>query len=418
MRVLWVVNTLFPFPAKKIGVNYSFFGGWMIGLMNTIIKYNNIELAVATTYNGKEILQYDDYKVKYYLIPYKDNCSYDKKSEIYWKKLVNDFKPDIVHLHGTEFAHGLALLNACPNIISVVSVQGLISQCGELYLSGITKKDIIRNITLRDIIKRDSMYNTKNKFLKRGEYEREILQKANYIIGRTSWDYSKISSITNSKKYYACNESLRDSFYNQKWNYSIVKKNTIFVSQASYPIKGFHYMIRALSIVVKKYPDIKVFVAGNNVIDRSSLKKKIKINGYGKYIIKLMKKTGVYNNVEFIGLKSEKEIIDCMLHCNLFVQSSVLENSPNSLGEAMIIGMPIVASDVGGTKDMLIDEKEGLLYDFSNANELANKIIRILDNPHKSIEMGNNAQIHAKETHNREKNAKRMLEIYKEVLSK
>ena len=417
MKILWIVNTIFPYPSKVLKTKSNVFGGWMMGLLNSIIKDKSITIAIAAVYNGNDLKKMSDGKVVYYLLPCSNNYKYDKKLEKYWKEVANDFKPEIVHLHGTEFAHGLSFINSCSNIKTVVSIQGLVSLYGELYLMGIDNKDIIKNITLRDIIRFDNMYQAKRKFIERGANEIKILNKANYVIGRTSWDYAATMRLTDISKYRKCNESLRDSFYNVIWDYNNVEKNSIFVSQASYPIKGFHELIKALPIIKKYYPNVKVYVAGTNIIDTSTLKNNIKLCGYAKYLKKLMKKNNVIENIEFLGLLNEKEMASKLMNCNVFVQTSIIENSPNSLGEAMLIGMPIVASNVGGTSDMLIDKKEGFLYPYGEIELLAKYIVDIFDLKEKSKNMGINAKNHAMRTHNREKNANDMINIYRSIIN-
>lgn len=417
MKILWIVNTIFPYPSKMLGNKENVFGGWMMGLKNSLENKSNIKLAIATTYDRNKLEKFDDGNVIYYLLPCKNNQKYDAGLEKYWEQVNEDFKPDIVHLHGTEFAHGLSFMNACPNVKSVISIQGLVSLYGELYLMNISRKDVVRNITFRDIVKCDNMSQAKNNFMKRGKYEIEMLKKAIAIIGRTSWDYSATMSITDSSKYYKCNESLRDSFYDKQWDYSKVEKHTIFVSQASYPIKGFHELIRAIPIVKRYYKDIKVYVAGANIIDTPTFKSKLRMTGYAKYIKKLIEKYEVSDDIKFVGLLNEKQMVDQLLKCNVFVQTSVIENSPNSLGEAMILGMPIVASNVGGTSDMLIDKKEGYLYPYGEENLLAKYIIDVFNMGNGVHEMCDSARKHALKTHDRNKNANDMIEIYRSIVN-
>ena len=415
MKILWIVNTIFPYPAKMLGKNKSVFGGWMMGLKESIEKNDDIKLAIATIYDGMDLQKYDDGKTIYYLLPTKNNRKYDSKLEKYWKEVCDDFSPDVVHIHGTEYVHALPLLRACKNIKTVTSIQGLVSLYGEVYLMNIDCKDLLSNVTLRDIIKRDSMLKSKNSFLSRTKYEKEILQRSNIVVGRTTWDYSSLYEFTDVNKYRFCNESLRDAFYNNNWDYNNVEKNTIFISQASYPVKGFHEMVKAIPIIKRKYPNVKLYVAGPKIINTSSFKDRLKMTGYAKYLNKLIKKYGVSENIEFVGLLDEKQMVERLLKCNVFVQTSVIENSPNSLGEAMLLGMPIVASNVGGTSDMLIDKKEGYLYPFGEKNLLAGYIIKIFDDSKNAIELGKNAKNHASKTHDREKNGHDMLEIYRSL---
>ena len=280
----------------------------------------------------------------------------------------------------------------------------------EVYVMGINHKDIIRNISFRDIIKRDNLYQAQKKFSKRGINEIKILQLVDGVIGRTSWDYAATLKYTDISKYYKCNESLRDPFYNASWDYSKIEKHTIFVSQASYPIKGFHEVVKALPIIKKYYPDVKVYVAGVNIIDRPSLKSKIKTSGYAKYLIKLMKKYKVMDNIIFVGLLNENEMVNKLLKCNVFVQSSIIEN--------MLLGMPIVASNVGGTSDMLTDKKEGFLYPYGENNLLAKYVISVFDAKENITEMGKKANIHAIKTHDRQKNANDMINIYNNLFKR
>lgn len=416
MRILWIVNTIFPYPSQKLGLKANVFGGWLNSLFEDLIKNENITLGIATVYNGKKLLTFVDGKVEYYLIPCKNKCKLHKKDLKFWKQVNEQFKPDLAHLHGTEFPFGLSFLNLCPGVKTLVSIQGLISLISMVYLSNISNKDIIKNITFRDIIKLDSIYQAKKKFYKRGIYEKKLLKKCDYIIGRTTWDYANTYIMVGYDKYFKCNESLRSEFYKKTWDIDKVEKHSIFISQASYPIKGFHIVLDAINILKRDYHDIKVYVAGINIISDDSFKNKLKINGYAKYILSKIKKYNLFENIFFTGILNEKEMVDRMLKTNVFVQASSIENSPNSLGEAMLMAMPCVASNVGGTSDMLKDKEEGFLYPFAESSMLAYYIKQVFDNDDLAIEIGKNAQKHAMITHDRKVNTNDMVKIYETVV--
>ena len=412
MNILWIVNIIFPYPSEKIGKKNSVFGGWLLGLHNSIKQVNNINLAIAATYNGEKLLKFKDNNTIYYLIPCKNNRKYNKKIEKYWKEINNEFKPDLVHLHGTEYAHGLAFLKVCPNVKSLATIQGLTSICANNYIANIKPVDLIKNITLKDIIKQNHIIKQQSDFEKLGKIEKEILQKVDAITGRTTWDYANSMLQLNNKDYYKCNENLRKSFYNKEWDIKKIEKYSIFVSQANYPLKGFHIVIEAINKLKKKYPNIKVYVSGLNITETNTIIKKIKISGYGKYLKRKIKKYQLENIIEFTGILNEKEILNKLLKCNLFLQSSSIENSSNSLGEAMILGMPCVASNVGGTSDLLIDKNEGYLYPFGDYGLMAYYISKIFDNDELANNIGKNAKKHATITHDINKNTNDMLEIY------
>lgn len=422
MRILWSVNTIFPFPAKELGMKNTVLGGWLISSFNSLLKEEKISsIAIVSVYQGKEYLKYTDGKVIYYLIPCINKEKYDKKLSSMFKMVYDDFKPDLIHIHGTEYPYSLSAIEGSNNIKTIVSIQGLVSVCGidYYYNAGISKKEMLKNITLRDIIRNDLLINQSSGFKKRGKYEKKVLKKCDYIIGRTSWDRAYAYSITNDFKYKKCNESLRESFYNSSWNITKIEKHSIFISQATYPIKGFHILLKSASILKNIYPDLKIYVAGNDIIKSkaNSVVDKLKLTGYGKYILNLIKKYELNNNIEFLGLLNEDEMCNALKKCNVFVQASSIENSPNSLGEAMLLGMPCVASYVGGTGDMLLDKKEGFLYPFGDYSMLAYYISNIFDNDDLAIELGKNAKKHALITHNRNKNCDVLIEIYMEALN-
>lgn len=385
-------------------------------MSNTIKENENFTLAIATTYKGKKLLEFYDGKITYFLIPGAPAVKYSKKREKIWKEVNEKFKPDIVHINGTEYAQGLEVINACPKAKILTSIQGLLSVYADSYYGNISIKDIVKNITFRDIIKRDSIIQGRKKFIKRGQIEKEIIRKSNAISGRTIWDYSNVKVINPDVKFYASNRILRKGFYDsEKWNIENIEKHSIFCSQASYPIKGLHYMIEAVSILKKEYPDIKVYVAGLNILANKSFKEKLRRTGYAKYLKKLIKKYDVTNNIIFTGILKEEDMINRLLKSNVFVQTSSIENSPNSLGEAMILGVPSIASYVGGTCNMMEHEKEGYLYTYTEPAILAEYLRRIFDDDSKAIEISKNAIKRASNTHNSERITKENIDMYIDI---
>ena len=416
MKVLWIVNKIFPYPAKMLKIRENVFGGWLEGLADSLKHVSNLNLAIATVYSGNKILLFEDNKIKYYLIPGFPAIKYHKNMEQSWKYIYMQFKPDIVHIHGSEYSHGLAFVNAFPDIKNVVSIQGLVSVCEKVYYANMSFLDIIGNITLRDILKCDNLINQKHKFGIRGINEIELLRKVNFVIGRTGWDYANVKSINPSIKYFKGDETLRHGFYDKKWDINNVEKNTIFCSQAGYPIKGFHFLLHAVYLLKKLNSNIKLYVGGYNVFD-SSIKSKIKRSGYANYILKIIKKLNLEKQVIFLGLLNENQMIDRLLKSNVFVLPSVIENSSNSLCEAMLLGMPCVASNTGGTMDILENKKEGFLYPYTEPAMCAEYILKFLNSDSLSMEIGANARNTALVRHNPEKNVMNILDIYKYILN-
>jgi len=417
MNILWITNTIFPAPSKALGLPTPNVGGWMYSLAANLIHSQAITLAVATVYHGKQLQQMDLESIRYYLIPKRTVTSkYDASLEKYWKQIKNEFKPDVIHIHGTEFAPALAYLKANGNQGVVVSIQGLTSICSRYYRAGITNHDIVRNLTFRDVIRWDNIIQQQRKFSERGKIEKEIIASVDHIIGRTSWDRDHSHAINHRAQYYFSNETLRSSFYNSaKWEYANCEKHSIFLSQAAYPIKGLHQVIKALPFVLREYPDTKVYVAGYNLIAQNNLKDSFRRSGYARYLLTLMRKLRITDRVIFLGSLNEQAIYEQYRKANVFICPSSIENSPNSLGEAQLIGTPVIASYVGGIPNMVEHGKTGLLYPFEEVEMLAEHIRQVFSDDKFAENLSINEIQIASERHNQQINLANTLMIYREI---
>lgn len=410
MNVLWVVNTVFPDAARHLGLQPPVFGGWMYGMAADLALIVDVKLAVATVYPGDEFQAIDTNGIRYYLIPNKSGSRHHRGD--YWHEVVRDFQPDLVHIHGTEYAHGMALMNAFPNLRCVVSIQGLVSVCHRYYMAGIGLWDVIRSITLRDVLRLDTIFHGRHNFFVRGKLEREYIRRASGVIGRTDWDYAHVKAINPGVSYYFCNESLRDEFYSgDEWSYQSCEKHTIFLSQASYPIKGLHQVLKAVAIVKQHFPYVKVRVAGPDIIGDASWRMRLRLSGYGKYVRRLIKDLGLDGVVTFMGAMDAKAMRSAYLSSNVFVCPSSIENSPNSLGEAQILGVPTIASYVGGVPSMNSSDS-CLFYPFEEPEMLACLIKSVFDNAALATRVAGVGKVLASKRHDRAENLNSLLTIY------
>ena len=383
MKILWIVNTIFPDISVEIGIQPPVYGGWMYGLAERVANAENIDLSIATVYDGDELIHKKIKKIDYYLVP--------KKNKQIWANVYDLNKPDVIHIHGSEYPHGLDLINLRPEGKYILSIQGLISECAKYYLAGMSTTDVIKNITLRDILRFDNLFQSRNKFYKRGLVELEYFKKVNAVIGRTDWDKAHAWALNPNLKYYFCNESLRPEFYmGEEWSYEKCQKNSIFLSQANYPLKGLHQVLKAASVLKKEFSDLKIYVAGNKICGDGSFKSKLKISGYGRYIRSLIEEFDLENNIEFLGTLSAEQMKQQYLKANVFVCPSSLENSPNSVCEAQILGVPVVASFVGGISNFL---NSGDMFEFNDITMLADKIKTRFNNKHENC-INNSKNIH------------------------
>ena len=468
MRVLWVCNIMLPAIAEALHREASNKEGWLSGLLTQVISEagGNIELAVAfpapvddpgeipwkfhvevpgdTAGTSKTVACY----------PFHEDTvhpdRYQPALEPELGKITEDFAPDVVHCFGTEYPHTLAVCRVYPRKERIlIGIQGICTLCAEAYFADMPETEI-RKTTFRDLVKRDTLRDQQEKFARRGAMEREAIGLVGNITGRTAWDRAVTTGWNPEAQYYAMNETLRRTFYEGEWTPENCEPHSIFVSQGDYPLKGLHYLLKALPRIREKFPDVQVYAAGNDLTAYRTWKQKLKISAYGKYLRSLLKEGRLEDRVHFLGKLTAEEMKNRFLKSNLFLCCSSLENSPNSLGEAMLLGVPCISTEVGGIPSMFDGGKDGLWCEghrltetaetssntsdaAENKNNTCNSkelkttelenivksmeksIIEMWNSQEKMLEYSQNAREHARKTHDKEKNFAKLQEIYAKI---
>ncbi len=428
MKVLWVCNIMLPTIARQLGISYSNREGWLSGLLERVVQeqgWNHIELGIAfpveedmRDFHRNMQLGENTTCHCYGFVEKLDTPEhYDTELEGQFQKILDDFAPDILHVFGTEFPHTLACVKVYGRPErTLIGMQGLCGAIAEEYMADLPMK-VQRQVTLRDRIRKDSIRQQQKKFRKRGEHEKEALLLTGHIAGRTDFDRTQTAKINPEAQYHYLNETLRGIFYHDRWKRNACRQYSIFLCQGDYPLKGFHYLLRALPRVLEQFPETHVYVAGNNIIESGSFRDRMKLSAYGKYLRKLIKENHLKNHVTMLGRLSAEEMKAQYLQSHLFVMPSALENSPNSLGEAMLLGVPCVAADVGGIHNLLTDGGDGMLYPAGDVEALADRIMEIFTKEAIVERFSDNARKHARVNHDAEQNYYRLIHIYREIMS-
>lgn len=417
MKVLWVVNMVFPEVAELIGKTTSASGGWLLDLSHGVAAYDDIELGIMTYYSGNEFKDITVNGIRHFLFPGggKRLLFYTKKTELDCKKVVSIFMPDIIHLHGTEYAPALAMTKAVPEVEKLLTIQGIIKRISQEYYGGLTLYEILRFLKVEELLKMKTAIHYKYLFLKNAKREKEILQNVKYVTGRTDWDKSTMLAINSQLTYFRCNYNLREEFYSsEKWNVEKMERHTIMSGAALYPLKGLHILIRALAIVKHHYPDVKLYIPGGNVQD-GRIKKP---DGYIQYINRLIKNLDLDDNVVFTGKLGPNMVAEYLRKSNVCVVSSAIEGASATLCEAMMIGTPSICAYRGGMTDLLTDGIDGFTYDFPEYPMLAHRIIEIFKNDDLASAFSKRIIKKAQDRHNRTRNSKELVDVYHSILEK
>ncbi len=431
MKLVWLVNFILPQIADFLGKKKGVIGGWTVRLADILAENPNIDFTVF----------YPQSEQRDNITGRAGNISYvgfyeNAIPELYYnadmtermKSALDTIKPDIVHIWGSEYVHTLSMVRAFNRPErTVISITGLIYKLGSCYNAELPEK-IVKRHTFRDFIRQDSIEQQKEKFLKRGECEKAALREVKHVIGRTGWDKSTTLELNPDLVYHKAGEILRKEFYDALghsdiWKAENTDKHRIFMTQSYYPIKGIHFVLKALSRVKETYPDVLLAITGKDMRP-NTIKELLKQDSYGKYVCDLISEYGLNNNIEFLGEQFADDMVKQYLRSSAFLLPSVMENSSNSLGEAMMLGVPCIAARTGGTPDM-INEDEGWLYEFGDTEELAEIITSVLKEVDRVITGAGSASLsdrlekagkHAMNNHDIKSNSEAYIRIYDMLL--
>ena len=439
MKVLWLCNYILPKAASDLGIEGIPKEGWVEGLLEAMkdtffpagksgdkaLASNHQALTLAVCFPVPEYL--DGKKGTWYYCFSEDTVhpeKYDLLLESKMDRILDDFRPDVIHIFGTEFPHTLAMMKAATGDDLhyhldkekiLITFQGVCSAIAADYLSSLPDK-VVSGKTFRDKVRKDSIMDQQDKFRKRAAIELESLKLTGNIGGRTEFDKKWAGRLNPDAKYHYAGEVMRRIFYEPLPEKNKRDENVIFVAGADYPIKGFHYLLTALKDI--RWPELKIRVAGQDIVSKS----KIKISGYGRYLSELIEKCGLTGKVEFLGRIPADKMRDEYLNCGIFICPSSVENSPNSIVEAALMGAPVIASRVGGIPSIIEDKKECLLFECSrgknleeNAASLRACIEAVKADYDSALKRAENARVRMLKDHDPMAVASRILDIYSKI---
>lgn len=321
-------------------------------------------------------------------------------------KAIADFNPDIIQIFGTENPLG-GIIKATSKPV-VIHFQGSVDVVVRKWFSGISKHELLIYESIRNLLLFIGPYHEYFTFRKRAIRERRFIGNCNFIIGRTDFDRRLLSLVSPDSRYFHCEEFIRSQFFISKWNRKF-SKNISFISI----LKGV------------TYKGLDVLLETSALLDKySSYDFEFKICGINENeeIVRILKrkyKRDVnFSTFSFLGKVSADSLVNKLCDSDIFIHPSYIENSSNSICEAMSLGMPVIATNVGGTSSLIQDGTDGVLVQEGDPYSLAAAIIDLINNYDYARLLGKNAREKSKVRHDPELITKKMLDIYEEVISK
>ncbi len=418
MKILWIVNSVLNDLSLKL-YGKEGHGVWMDALLSDFRGRVEYEIVVATVIKRKAVYRYQIDNVTYYALPdqyparYKENKS---KNIVIWQRLIAEEKPDLIQVWGTEFTHGLCALRQAKGIPSIVYMQGYLKSIARFYQAGIDYRVLRKSITFRDIVKRDSICQQQKKYMRSSQKEAEMLQLSGAVISENEWCNAYLKAAVPNIRIYDCPLSINKVFAESQWDLEAVERHSVICTAPGYTIKGLHILLKAIALLKQKYPDIKLYVPGTPQISDGTFKGFLKKDGYTKYIEKLIRTLDIEQNICWLGRLSQEVLAAEYAKRHIFVMPSAIENHSSSLKEAMSVGMPCIASYVGGIPEYVRHGESGFLYRFEEYEVLATRIGELFDDDALCRRISKNAREQMTALHQSDKLFEKIEKIYKELV--
>lgn len=413
MRVLWFEISVTPagYDAGKTGK-----GGWQDALENLLVKDGSVELIIAFYSEKCSEIRSRDYggcTVSYIPVNVKFSLIQRIEKSFSWnpmikecinaaQRIVQDVNPDIIHVFGTEWPWGL--LASRVNKPVVVHVQGAVIPYSVARFSpGYSMLSVMLGCfpsirTMLHVLKDGIVYRSWMRC------EEMVWKSVEYYMGRTKWDRALVEVCHPNAKYFSVNEALRPVFLapRRRWSYQDRGKIRLLSTGCSSFRKGPEVILRTASILKKMGLDVEWNIVG----------------GLPKYIRKSIER-GEHlsfddNNINFLGFKSAEEIVDLVCESTIYVHAAHMENSPNSICEAQIVGIPIVSTNVGGIESLLGDS--GVLVPDDDSWMLAREIVLLASDTDRMNSMSERGREMATKRHAPDLIIEQLLSCYSSVI--
>lgn len=419
MRVLWFTNT----PSAAIEVlsqTHTHAAGWISSLDRAVSQREDVELGVAFPWHEEKASEFVHHRTRYFTFEpigvhgkisalvarWKHLRESEREVDLYLQ-IVDKFQPDIVHIFGTERPYGLMIERTTKPV--VIHIQGNMNAVRNKWFSGIPAHELLRYSNVKDLLKARGLLHDYFGAVKKAAMERRIYRGCSYFMGRTAWDRRLARILAPKATYYHCDEMLRDVFRSTVWNEHGARTEWKIVSIIRGDVyKGLETIYAAAQFLESALgAPFAWLVPGISEDDEIA-----------QIVAKKLRGRASSNSVRLLGSLGENDLIASLCDADLFVHPSHIDNSPNSLCEAMAVGLPIVSTSVGGVPSLLRDGSEGVLVQDGDPYGMAGAIIELLNDRDLAVRLGHRARERALERHRPEKIVNDVVGVYADILER
>ena len=121
------------------------------------------------------------------------------------------------------------------------------------------------------------------------------------------------------------------------------------------------------------------------------------------------------DNVRFLGEMTKEQVREILWQTDIFINPSHSEGLPRSVLEAAAAGLPIIATDVGGTREILPTKDHGLLVPMQNQDKFADALMLLINDKNLRKKLGANAQSYVKENFDWDKITEQYIEMMEQL---
>lgn len=405
MRVLWFSPTPSMYDEGKAG-------GWVASLEQAFRAYQpDVDLAIAFDYAGGETVTRDN--VTYYPMSYGRSIAdrinlklgktaIDSRYLPCVLSVIEDFKPDVIQCFGSEWPYGLVAEHSDTPV--VIHMQGFLNIYSLESSLAFSKNDLLRAEGLTPKTLYHALFDARRSEAVNAR-EREIMAVNRYFMGRTNWDRQIVRYFSPSAQYFHCEEALRPAIYDAKtaWSWKGTDVPTLITITQAGTLKGNEMILRTAKLLKEQFHfDFAWRVAGDK-----------------RSFARFEKKTGIRHEdvgIELLGMIPAEQIVQELSSARLYVHPAIIDNSPNSLCEAQLIGCPVLASYVGGIPSLVDDGKTGFLYPYEEPYSLAFMIMRVASDRTLLEAVSNMERSVATARHDPEVLASQIVSIYRNII--